>query len=84
MPLPYGLLPHQLIEIVDNERILPGISKIYQIGEDFPSLNSYNFNKIHSLDYKDNVNIHQRALLFSSGKENRLLKLIKKYKQKSF
>ena len=53
MPLPYGLLPHQLIEIVDNERILPGISKIYQIGEDFPGLNNYQFGKIHGPEYKD-------------------------------
>ena len=64
MPLPYGLLPHQLIEIVDNERIMPGISKIYLLGENFPNLNSYNFNKIHRNDYKEFVNNHQRALLF--------------------
>jgi hypothetical protein len=30
MPLPYGLLPHELIEIIDNERIIPGISYIYK------------------------------------------------------
>lgn len=42
MPLPYGLLPHELIEIIDNERILPGINRIYKLGEDFPFLNYYN------------------------------------------
>ena len=31
-----------MIEIIDNERILPGISYMYKIGEDFPSLNHYN------------------------------------------
>lgn len=61
MPLPYGLLPHELIEIVDNEKILPGISHLYKLGEDFPYLNHYNFQNIES---SDNVNWHQRALLF--------------------
>ena len=43
MPMPYGLLPHELIEIIDNERILPGISRLYKLGEDFPFLNQYTF-----------------------------------------
>jgi hypothetical protein len=48
MPLPYGLLPHEIIEIIDNERILPGISFIYKTGEDFPYLNHYSYNLIES------------------------------------
>ena len=44
MPLPYGLLPHELLEIIDNDRILPGVSKIYKMAEDFPYLNHYEFN----------------------------------------
>jgi len=43
MPLPFGLLPHELIEIIDSERILPGISQLQKLSEDFPYLNSYNF-----------------------------------------
>ena len=42
-PLPYGLLPHELVEMFDNERILPGISFLYKTGEDFPYLNHYDF-----------------------------------------
>ena len=41
-PLPYCLLPHELVEIFDNERILPGISFLHKTGEDFPYLNDYN------------------------------------------
>ena len=39
MPLPYGMLPHEMIDIVDNERILPGLTYLYKTGEDFPCLN---------------------------------------------
>jgi len=51
MPLPYGLLPHEMIEIIDNERILPGISYLYKMGEDFPFLNHYNYNNIESQEH---------------------------------
>ena len=50
MPLPYGLLPHELVEILDNERILPGISQLYKLGEDFPLLNHFNFADIATTD----------------------------------
>jgi len=60
MPLPFGLLPHELIEIIDNERILPGISQLQKFGEDFPFLNSYNFQQVSDQVF----NWHQRALLF--------------------
>ena len=36
LPLPYGLLPHEFIEIIDNERIIPGISRQLKLCEDFP------------------------------------------------
>ena len=42
MPMPYGSLPHELVEVIDNERILPGISQVFKLGEDFPMLNQYN------------------------------------------
>lgn len=84
MPLPYGLLPHELIEILDNERILPGISQVYKLAEDFPYLNYYNFQDVDSTD----VNWHQRALLFdptngkASSSNGSLFQLIKKYKSR--
>ena len=60
MPLPYGLLPHELIEIIDNERIIPGITRQYKLSEDFPLLNYYNPEK-----EEDNLQrLHQRCLLF--------------------
>lgn len=81
MPLPYGLLPHELVEILDNERILPGISQLYKLGEDFPLLNHYNFQDIASNEI---LNVHQRALLFgnSNEKEGSLVKMIQEYKSK--
>ena len=58
MPLPYGLLPHELIEIIDNERIIPGITRQYKLSEDFPLLNYYNPDK------DDLLNFHQRCFLY--------------------
>jgi hypothetical protein len=52
LPLPYGLMPHELIEVIDNERILSGISKIYRLAEDYPNLDSYSYKK-----HSDNVTI---------------------------
>lgn len=37
--MPHGLLPLETHRIVQNERLLPGITKVIQIGEDFPALN---------------------------------------------
>ena len=45
LPLPYGLLPHESIEIMDNERIFPGITKISKLGEDFPYLDNHSISK---------------------------------------
>jgi hypothetical protein len=45
LPLPYGLLPHEAIEIIDNERIIPGITKAFKLGEDFPYLDYHSINK---------------------------------------
>ena len=38
-PLPHSLLPLETNRIIRNERMLPGITKILQIGQDFPILN---------------------------------------------
>jgi hypothetical protein len=84
MPVPYGLLPHQLLEIIDNDRILPGVSKVYKIAEDFPYINFFEFN---DKDIGDEPNFHQRALLFDpvsvNGKKPNLFKVIQKFKSKS-
>jgi len=45
LPLPYGLLPHELIEVIDNERLLPGISRVFRLAEDFPHMDSFSFKK---------------------------------------
>jgi hypothetical protein len=41
LPLPYGLLPHELIEAVDNERVIPGLTRIFKLAEDFPYLDHH-------------------------------------------
>ena len=85
MPMPYGLLPHELIEILDNDRILPGISQLFKLGEDFPFLNYYNVQSLEANEINmSNVNWHQRALLFDPQPTfNPLVKLLKLYKQKT-
>jgi hypothetical protein len=40
-PLPYGILPHEIVEIIDNEKILPRITYLFKASEDFPYLNHY-------------------------------------------
>lgn len=45
LPLPYGLLPHETIEIIDNERIFPGITRVFKLGEDFPYLDNHSISK---------------------------------------
>lgn len=71
-PLPYGLLPHELVEMFDNERILPGISFLYKTGEDFPYLNHYEYsfyleNEKGSPEALERVQRHQRVLMFDSN-----------------
>ena len=60
MPLPYGLLPQELIYMVDHERIIPGVSLMEQIGDDFPLLNIYDQDllKKHDLQRRDYLNFH--------------------------
>ena len=45
LPLPYGLLTHELIEVLDSERILPGLCLISKIAEDFPFIDYHSRNK---------------------------------------
>lgn len=43
LPYPYGLIPHELSQFVENERVLPGINKMLKMIEDFPLLDRYDF-----------------------------------------
>ena len=38
LPMPYGLLPHELIDILDNERTFHGLVRIQKLTEDLPYL----------------------------------------------
>ena len=40
-PLPYGILPHEIVELLDNEKILPRITHLFKLSEDFPYLNHF-------------------------------------------
>ncbi len=69
LPLPYGLLPHELIEVLDNENIVPGITKMFKLAEDFPFIDTL---KEESKQH----NFHQRAYVYAPEKEeNPLFKL---------
>ena len=45
LPMPYGLLTHELIEVVDSERVMPGLSLISKLAEDFPWIDYHSRNK---------------------------------------
>ena len=45
LPVPYGLLTHELIEVVDSERIMPGLCMISKLAEDFPWIDYHSRNK---------------------------------------
>eukprot|EP00347_Sterkiella_histriomuscorum_P023566 403334151 len=63
LPMPYGLLPHQVIEIIDQERIIPGLTRIEKLIEDFPYVDHHSINK-----EKDDIEIfHQRAFVYNDN-----------------
>lgn len=37
-PLPHGFLPLETFRILENERLLPGLTKVLRIGQEFPQL----------------------------------------------
>lgn len=55
---PFGLLPHEYIQLINSEIKMPGISKVFKLAEDFPLLNYFNKNN------EPILNVHQRVLLF--------------------
>jgi hypothetical protein len=63
LPLPYGLLAHELIEVLDQERYLPGITWVGKFAEEFPFLDHHSMKK-----EKDNYeSSHQNVLAIASG-----------------
>jgi hypothetical protein len=56
LPIPYGLLAHELIEVIDNERIMPGITWISKMAEDFPFIDCHSMNKEQNKNF---INSHQ-------------------------
>jgi hypothetical protein len=45
LPLPYGLLTHELIEVIDCERVVPGLTLISKLAEDLPWIDYHSRNK---------------------------------------
>lgn len=69
LPLPYGLLAHELIEVLDQERYLPGITWVGKFAEEFPFLDHHSMKK-----EKDNYeSSHQNVLTIASGSIKSLL-----------
>lgn len=50
---------------MDNERILPGITKVFKLGEDFPFIDNHSLNK-EKEGYK---NFHQQAFVYCDIQE---------------
>jgi len=50
LPLPIGLLANELIEVIDQERIMPGITWVGKFAEDFPFLDHHSTKKEKSED----------------------------------
>ena len=39
LPMPFGLIPDEMISAIDNERLLPGTTFIQKLSEDLPLIN---------------------------------------------
>ena len=61
LPVPYGLLAHELIEVVDTERILPGLSRISKLAEDFPFIDHHSIMK----EKGNFTNVHQNVFVYT-------------------
>ena len=80
LPLPYGLLTHELIEVLDSERILPGLCLVSKIAEDFPYID-YHSRQKEKPGTKFH-NYHQDIFVFTqfgSKSEQELKMLYKEY-----
>lgn len=63
--MPYGQLPNEVVEIIDDERVLPGITFIHKISEDCPLLNEYDSDEM-TVDKSSKANTHQTALIYDA------------------
>ena len=45
LPMPYGLLTHELIEVLDTERMVPGLTFISKLAEDLPWIDYHSTTK---------------------------------------
>ena len=43
--MPHGLLTHEMIEVIDSERIMPGLTHISKLAEDLPWIDYHSRNK---------------------------------------
>jgi hypothetical protein len=48
LPLPYGMLANELVEVIDQERIMPGMTWIGKTAEDFPFLDLHSSTKMRN------------------------------------
>ena len=66
LPVPYGLLTHEFMEVVDSERIIPGLSLISKLAEDFPWVDYHSRNKEGQKDSL--IHKHQNVFVFGAFK----------------
>jgi hypothetical protein len=48
LPIPYGMLVNELIEVLDQERLMPGLTLIGKTAEDFPFLDLHSSTKMRN------------------------------------
>ena len=74
LPVPYGLLAHELVEVIDQERIMPGITWIGKFAEDYPFLDHHStLKEKSSLSAPEVTNPHQHVHTVASGDTRDLL-----------
>lgn len=53
LPMPFGLLVHELIEVLDIERIVPGLTQASKLAEDFPFVDHHSTQKEQEKTFVD-------------------------------
>ena len=59
--MPFGLLVHELIEVLDVERIVPGLTQASKLAEDFPFVDHHSTQKEQEKTFVDR---HQDVFVF--------------------
>lgn len=70
LPLPVGLLANELIEVIDQERIMPGITWVGKFAEDFPFLDHHSTKKEKNEDF---FTSHQHIYIHANKESLNLL-----------